>query len=513
VAILKQLNKSLTMNDMSPDVVHDCLPNLPEKAIQFGGGNFLRGFVDWLIHELNKQQLFNGKVAIVQSHVAGSEVIDMLKEQDYLYTVVLRGRQNGKIIDKKEIVSSISRTIHAIDEWSVLMKAAESPDLEVIFSNTTEAGITYSDEGYPVAGNVPESFPGKLTMVLHHRYETFANKTDCGLAIIPCELIEQNGDKLKELVLRKAEDWELSNAFKDWVEHNNSFCNTLVDRIVTGYPKDAVKEYEQVLGYKDNLITVGEPYHMFAVDAPDHVKEILPFHRAGLNIKWGDVVPHRELKVRLLNAPHTMMFATGYLYGADTVLDVMEEEKLAEYVQRSFNELLPTVNMTESVKKDFVEDIKERFLNPFNKHYLTDIGMNALFKYHSRILPSLLSFYDRYGHLPQTMVFSLAAIIAFYRPDHQKEGRWFGKRGDEMYSILENRNVLDMLTSLWQQIESDSLSLEELVEAVLKSEQIWGRDLTAVPNLHEEVTYQLRSIREKGMKETLTNLLNKETPI
>jgi tagaturonate reductase len=208
-----------------------------------------------------------------------------------------------------------------------------------------------------------------------------------------------------------------------------------------------------------------------------------------------------------------MMFATGYLYGADTVLDVMEEGKLADYVQRSFNELLPTVNTTESVKRDFVEDIKERFLNPFNKHYLTDIGMNALFKYHSRILPSLLSFYDRDGRLPETMVFSLAAIIAFYRPDHQKEGRWFGKRGDETYSILENQDVLNMLTSLWGKIESKTLSLEELVEAVLKSKQIWGRDLTAVSELHEEVTYQLHNIREKGMKEALTNLLNKETTV
>ncbi|MDQ0255955.1 tagaturonate reductase [Evansella vedderi] len=502
---MKLLNTSLLREDITTAAELPSEENLPEKVLQFGQGNFLRGYVDWMIHQMNKQGLFNGKVVVVQPLSQGP-TIPKLNKQDGLFTVVLRGVQNGRVVDKSEVIFSISRGLNAKAEWLEVLKVGESRELEFIFSNTTEAGITYVDEGY-VEGEPPDSFPGKLTAFLYHRFQEFKGDADTGLIIIPCELIEDNGIKLKEYVLKKAEDWQLPKEFIMWVKEHNHFCNTLVDRIVTGFPKDNVEEFNSLLGYEDYFITVGEPYHMFAIDGDEVVKEKLPLHKAGLNVKWGDITPHRELKVRLLNGPHTMMFAVSYLYGVDTVLDTMEESTLRQFVEQGFREILPTVQANEDEKQSFVEDVKERFLNPYNKHYLTDIGLNAVFKYKARLLPSLHRYLDKKGTLPEAMVFSLAAILAYYRPIRKEENALVGLRNGKEYMMRENTEVLEAFYRGWSNVDKGQNTIKEFVTTLFSDYTVWGEDLNKIEGLTDKVTDFLMDIKSNGMKASVEKLV------
>ncbi|MDG5787863.1 tagaturonate reductase [Evansella sp. AB-P1] len=503
---MKELNKTITKADMSSAVEFNIQDNLPEKVLQIGEGNFLRGFIDWLIHQMNKQGVFNGKAVVVQPINQGP-VIQMLNDQDGLYTVVLRGVQNGEVVEKSEVISSISRGLNPYTQWEDVQAVAASKDLEIVISNTTEAGITYVKEEFE-EGKTPESYPAKLTSLLYHRYKAFNGSPESGLIIIPCELIEENATKLKELVFRLAEEWKLPAEFTQWLSDNNRFCNTLVDRIVTGYPRDAVEEFRELLGYKDNLITVGEPYHMFAVDGDEVVQEKIPFHKAGLNIKWGDITPHRELKVRLLNAPHTMMFSASYLYGVDTVLEVMENETLRKFVDQGFEELVPTVRSDEGEKKQFVDSVVERFLNPYNKHFLLDIGLNAVYKYKSRILPSLQRFAEQEGTLPKTIVFSLASLFAFYRPIRQEGDALVGSRNGEEYTMRENDEVIQAVLAGWGKVDNGEATVKELVTSLLGNKDIWSEDLNDINGLTDAVSDYLQQIVDNGMKASVESLVN-----
>ncbi|MBU9711616.1 tagaturonate reductase [Evansella tamaricis] len=475
---------------------------LPEKILQFGQGNFLRGYIDWMIHQMNKQGLFNGKVVVVQPLSQGP-TIPLLNQQNGLFTVVLRGVQNGNVIDKSEVISSISRGLNAKLDWQEVLKVGESQELEFIFSNTTEAGITYVEEDY-VEGEAPLSFPGKLTDFLYHRFKAFEGDSGSGLIVIPCELIEKNGLKLREFVLKKADDWNLPAEFKRWVSEHNEFCNTLVDRIVTGFPNDNLEEFHSLLGYKDNFITVGEPYHMFAIEGSEAVQKKLPLHRAGLNVKWGDITSHRELKVRLLNGPHTMLFAVSYLYGVDTVLEAMKESTLRQFVELGFQEIAPTVEAEEKIKISFMEDVKERFLNPYNKHYLTDIGLNAVYKFQTRLLPTLHRYTEKNRRLPQAIVFSLAALIAYYRPVREKENPLIGLRKDgQEYTMRENEKVTAAFVSGWENVTKGQVTIAEFVQAILADQDFWGEDLTELDQLAIFVGEYLTDIISIGMKESV----------
>ncbi|MBU9723574.1 MULTISPECIES: tagaturonate reductase [Bacillaceae] len=480
---------------------------LPEKAIQFGQGNFMRGYLDWMLHQMNKKGLFNGNVVVVQPASTGT-VIPKLNEQDGLYTVILRGMENGAVVDKSEVITSISRGLNARQEWHKVLEVAESTDLEFVFSNTTEAGITYVCEDYH-EGEVPESFPGKLTVFLYHRYNALGGDKKTGLTIVPCELVDENGKKLKELVLKKAEDWKFPGKFAEWIERDNQFCDTLVDRIVTGFPKEAVEEFNKRLGYEDEFITLGEPYHMLAIEAPRSVKEKLPFHEAGLNVFWEDIKPHRELKVRLLNGPHTMMFSVAFLYGVDTVLEVMENDVLSKFVELAFSEISPTVLADEKVKEQFIEAVKERFLNPYNKHYLTDIGLNAVFKYRARLLPTLKRYVDLKGELPQAIVFSLAAMLSYIRPDHEVGGELVGIRNGVEYAIRDNGVVLEKVTEGWNCVERDEARVKDFVTSFLSEKEIWGEDLTEIPGLSETVTENVTMILKNGMESCVKKLVGR----
>lgn len=504
--MLKFLNKDMDKNIISSNVVYEKQPNLPVKVIQFGEGNFLRGFMDWMVHELNKKSLFNGKVIVVQPR--SQDKIPVINSQDGLYTVVLKGFEQGKIVNKCEIVSSISRGINIQQNWLELLQVATSKEIRFIFSNTTEAGLTYLHEEYDPA-TAPISFPGKLTALLYHRFSMLREVPQSGLVIIPCELVEENGKVLKDIVLQHANDWSLPKEFVQWVEKENYFCSTLVDRIVTGYPKDDIEEYEEKLGYKDQLLTVGEPYHFLAIDAPSEIAKEIPFEKAGLNVKWGDITPYREIKVRLLNGPHTMTAAVGYLAGINTVLEIMEDELFATFIKRAMlNEIYPTVKINDSEKKQFAEAVIERFMNPYNKHYLTDIGLSSISKFKVRVLPCLVDYVKQYGKLPKMMTFSLAGLIAFNRAFKVEGSNFFGNREGIEYFICDNQDVLAAFSKVWSRYDGTELGQRKLVNEVLGNVDIWGQDLNKIEDLTETVSSHLGDILKIGMKSSLKKLVD-----
>ena len=277
----------------------------PEKVLQFGEGNFLRAFVDWQIDKMNKQAGFNGSVVVVQPIEFG--LVDKLNEQDGLYTLYLQGMNEGKAIEEHSVINSISRGINPYTQHAEYLKIAENPELRFVFSNTTEAGIAY-DENDKLEDKPQKSFPGKFTALLYHRFKAFNGQKDKGLIIIPCELIDRNGDKLKEIILKFAKLWNLEEGFANWINEANTFCSTLVDRIVPGYPRDTIKEITQELGYVDNLVNVGEHFHLFIIEGPKWIENEFPASKAGLNVKFvEDMTPYRTRKVRILNGSHTSL--------------------------------------------------------------------------------------------------------------------------------------------------------------------------------------------------------------
>jgi tagaturonate reductase len=502
--MMKKLTKELLETPEIPEVVERIQDKtvLPERVVQFGEGNFLRGFVDWMIHQLNKRNLFNGRIVAIQPTPHG-KVVPKLNVQDGLYTFVLQGIENGIEVEKYKIISSISRGINPYVNWAEVLKVAESAEIQYVFSNTTEAGITYIKEPYDHQQS-PSSFPGKLTSFLFHRFIRFNGEAQSGLTIIPCELVENNGDLLKHFVLNHAEDWNLGEAFIAWVDQHNTFCNTLVDRIVPGFPKKNIHYFQDVLGYEDVLIGVGEPYHLFAIDADDTIKDSIPFHQAGLNVKWGDVSPYRQLKVSLLNAPHTSVFSIGYLSGLNTVFEVMEDAYVNQFVKKlMFDEILPVVDFDENEKSEFANAVMERFSNPFVEHQLNDIGLNAISKFRTRVLPLLLRWVDNKKQVPELMTFSFAALFVYFRPVRMiDEEHMAGMRNDEEYTIRDAKETITALAAAWKRDDIDLVVLK-----ILENEEIWGANLAKVNGLPEAVSNHLKSILHKGMQESLQQLL------
>jgi tagaturonate reductase len=491
---MQSLNKQLHQID-----------DLPERVIQFGEGNFLRGFIDWMIHQMNKKGLFNGRVVAIQPTPHG-KVVPKLNAQDGLYTVALRGVENGNIVDHAEVASSISRGINPYENWADVLKAAESETIEFVFSNTTEAGLTYVKEERNLK-QTPQSFPGKLTAMLYHRFRVSNGSPEAGLVILPCELVENNGDRLREIVLQIAADWDLPADFVNWVQNSNQFCNTLVDRIVTGYPKGCEDEFRQRLGYEDQLLTIGEPFHLFAIEAGKDVAGRIPFHLAGLNVHWGDTETFRKIKVRILNGAHTMTFAAAFLTGKDTVLDAMKDEWIKKYIVKGiYEEIIPPLELPETEKLNFAHSVLERFQNPFTKHYWLDIGLSAVFKYKTRLVPSLIDYVNLKGELPPVISFSLAALLLFYRGE--KVGDFLqGKRGDQFYSIRDNKEVLEFFGQVWNLYEQRQVDLKELVIRILSQAGCWGQNLNKINNLTEQVYKDLTIMVELGMEQALLQLV------
>lgn len=468
----------------------------PVKVIQFGEGNFLRAFVDWQIDKMNKEADFNGSVAVVQPLEGG--LIHMLNEQNCLYTLYLQGIQNGKATKTHTVIDCIDRAVDPYKDYNKYLELAEIPSVRFIISNTTEAGIVFENDD-KLEGGCQKGYPSKLTALLYHRFKTFNGALDKGLNIIPCELIDRNGEKLKEIVLKYAEIWNLGDEFITWINTANTFFCSLVDRIVPGYPRDTIEEVRTELGYDDNLVDVGEVFHLWVIEGPQCLKEELPIEKAGINVKIvDDMTPYRTRKVRILNGPHTAMVPVAYLYGLDTVGETVDHEIMGQYVRELiFDEIVPTLDLPHDELVQFGNDIIERFQNPYVKHYLMSIALNSMSKYKTRDLPSLTEYLKRKGELPRKLVFSLAALIEFYK----------GKRGNEDIKLADDEHILELYKNLWSECDGSESGLKTLVTKVLAYDRNWGMDLNEIEGLTQAVTDNLILIEKAGMKEAVKSVL------
>ena len=383
-----------------------------ERVLQFGEGNFLRGFVDWMIDRLNKENGGDYGVVLVQPLANG--LIDMINEQDGLYSLYLRGLQNGEKVEETRVVDCVTRGINPFADTDAFFECAKNPDLRFIVSNTTEAGIEYkpNQDSSDFAGL---TFPGRLTLFMKKRFDEGLN----GFILFPCELIDKNGDCLKECVLKYSKDWGYGAEFEKWVNEENHFTNTLVDRIVTGYPRDTAKQMEESFGYLDNVIDTAEIFHLWVIEGDKKYAEEIPFHKIGLNVLWtDDVTPYKKRKVRILNGAHTMMVLAAHLAGLETVREAMDDELVFSFMKQGiFEEIIPTLDLPKEELEQFANDVIERFQNPFIKHYLLIISLNSFSPSQLIVLPSVLGYIKEKGSEPKRIVFSLAALIAFYRTD------------------------------------------------------------------------------------------------
>ncbi len=384
--------------------------DLQEKVIQFGEGGFLRGFVDYFFHRLSKMGLFDGKIAVVQPIEKG--MIDLLNQQDGKYNLFLRGIDKGQVISERTEIDIISRGINPYENFADYMALAENPNMRFIVSNTTEAGIEYL--GTENLTDAPaKSFPAKLTQLLYRRFELGLD----GFIVLSCELIDNNGKELLKCVKKYADLWALGDNFKAWLEQENHFCSTLVDRIVTGYPRDDIESFEAQIPYKDNLIDTAEIFHLWVIEG-DFEKE-LPLQKAGFNVIWtDDVTPYKKQKVRILNGAHTSLVPYAMLKGLKTVGECMENAETLAFIKECiYNEIIPTLDLPKEQLLSFADSVIERFKNPFVKHQLSSIALNSFDKFKVRVMPSILEYKNRFGEYPKALMKAFDAFCEFYKTD------------------------------------------------------------------------------------------------
>jgi len=416
---------------------------------------------------MNEQGVYDGKVVVVQPIAKG--LIPVINEQKGVYHQFLRGIENGQVINDCIKVTSISRGVDPYTDFAAYLKLAHNPDMHVIISNTTEAGIEYlGTEGFDDAP--PKSFPAKLTRLLYERFEAGLS----GFIILSCELIDNNGKELLNCVLKYAKLWNLSEEFVNWIQTQNHFCNTLVDRICTGYPKDEVEELTAVLGEEDKLMNTAEIFHLWVIEG--NFEKEFPLQKAGVNVIWTpDVKPYKKRKVRILNGAHTSMVLAARLYGLSTVKECLDNPTVRAFLDKTLSEeIIPTLGSTEE-DIAFGKAVLDRFANPFVKHQLLSIALNSVSKFKARVLPTLLEYYEKNGVLPKCLTFSLAALIAFYRTEEANDG-------EDIMEFMKKASPAE----------------------ILKKEAYWGRDLTF---LQQDVEHYLELMSKQGMQAAYEEIL------
>lgn len=414
---------------------------LEEKVLQFGTGVLLRGLVDYIIDKANKKNQFNGRVVVVKSTEEGTT--DNFKMQNCLYTVVERGIEKGRIINEHHCVASISRVLSAKSDWrTILQSVAENPSLQIVVSNTTELGLVFYPED--IFLNPPTSFPAKLLAVLHHRFIAFNGDVEKGLIIIPTELIPDNGKVLLAIILQLASHNNLSATFTEWVKNANYFCSSLVDRIVPGKPQEVTKQkIESDLGYRDDLLIIAEPYHLWAIETNNEtVKAKLSFAVNNNNvIIAADINKYRELKLRLLNGTHTFCCGLAYLAGFNTVKQAMENEIFYAYISNLMKEEIIPIIINESISiqeaEAFARDVIDRFSNDFIEHKWLNICLQYSTKMTTRNLPILIKYLDNYKLIPQRVALGMAAHILFLKSHKNETGLFFGTKNGINYPISD----------------------------------------------------------------------------
>lgn len=465
---------------------------LPIKFLQFGEGNFLRAFVDYLIDKMNKEADFNAGVAVVQPTVGG--LVNMLEEQNNLYTLFVRGVKKGQIVDDQTVISAIQRSLSPYDHYQEYLDLAKGEDLQFILSNTTEAGIAFDESEATLEAGPHKNFPAKVTAFLYERFKHFNGAEDKGLHIIPCELIENNGLTLKKYILQYAQLWNLDEGFSTWVENSNSFHNTLVDRIVPGYPREEKDEYEAKFGYDDNLMVVCEAFLLWVIEGDDKLKALIPFDKIDDQVLIvDDITPYRTRKVRILNGAHTAMLAFSILDGKETVKEAIDAEFAGKFISDTvYNEIIPMLDLSKEELTAFAEEVFDRFRNPFLKHQLSSIALNSVAKFKVRVLPSLLQYVDDKKELPTNLTFALAALIRFY------QGEFNGKA----LPVMDDAPVLERFKEIWTNND-----LGEVVKATLSEISFWGTDLTEVSGLTDAVTKALKEIDANGIEQGYKNFI------
>ncbi len=481
------------------------LKDAPIRVLQFGEGNFMRAFVDYFFDISNEKAGFNGKVALVQPISMG--LTELVNKQEGLYTLYLRGSENGQKVDAKRVISACDCCLNPYDkaDYDRMMEIAESDDLDIIASNTTEAGIAYDPacnfEDVPAA-----SFPGKLTQVLYRRFK--AGKK--GVVVLSCELIDNNGKELLKCVNQYIDQWKLEEEFKNWVNNDNIFCSTLVDRIVPGRIRDPkeVEKLEAENGYHDELIDVGEIFGVWIIEGPEGLEDRLPFKKAGVNVHVvPDVMPYKHRKVRILNGAHTGFVLGAYLSGQDIVRDCMQNENIAGFMNKMLSEeVIPTLvdHLDENDLNEFAAAVKDRFNNPFVNHELMSISLNSTSKWKARNMPSFLQYIDKNGKLPVCLTMSLAAYIAFYSNDIQEltdKGLVCKRPAGNTYTVSDDRWALEFF------YDHRNDSEEDLVKAVLGNEKMWDQDLNKIEGLTDKVVADLKMMRTEGAEKAYASCL------
>jgi len=464
---------------------------LPIKIVQFGGGNFMRGFTDYVIDKLNKEAGFNAGIVNVQPTPGGS--VHKLEEQDNVYTLFSRGIKKGEIIDTKQVISAIQKSINPYTHYDEFLALAKEEELEFIFSNTTETGIAYDESENNYAGP-HKNFPAKVAVLLHERFKHFNGAEDKGLRIIPCELIEDNAFALKEIIIKYAQLWNLDSNFVQWIEQSSYFHNTLVDRIVPGYPKDDVETYEDQLDYEDQMMVVSEVFLLFVIQDLANLKERIPFDKIDEQILVvDDIQPYRLRKVRILNGGHTLMLAPAILSGKETVKESIDDPFLGKFLSETiFNEVNPTLGLDENELKDFAEEVFDRFRNPFIKHYQASIALYFVSKFKVRILPSLLKYVEINHKLPLNLTFSLSSLIRFYQ----------GKFGEKFLPLNDDEAIVNRFKEIWANEDYGKVA-----ELALSETAFWDTDLTKVNGLKSAVAKALWEIDHNDTETAYHNFI------
>lgn len=479
------LENKKPLNRKNVEVGH----KLPIKIVQFGEGNFLRAFIEYAFQKLNNEIDFNAGIAVVQPIENG--MVNMLNAQDGLYTLFLKGIQKKYEIQHQELITNIVKGIDPYTNFEAYLDLAKEENLQFVISNTTEAGITY------VASDrkdmrPPNSFPAKLTVLLYERFKHFNGHPDKALTIIPCELINHNSETLKEIILTYAEDWKLEKEFEDWLNIHCSFHSTLVDRIVPGYPKDEIDNYNAQLDYTDNLIVAAETFLLWVIEGDDRLKEKLPFHKTDLDVKIvKDMQPYRTRKVRILNGAHTAMVPLSLLYGNITVKETVDNDFTGSFINKAiFDEINKTLSMDRVELDSFAEEILDRFRNPFIKHQLSDIALNSISKFKVRVLPSLLDYVAINHKLPTHLTFAFACLIRFYK------GTWNG----EALPVKDTEEIITFFNDIWKLGDIDYIT-----KSTLQNISFWDDDLTKIEHLEEAIVMVLNDIETHGIENAFEN--------
>lgn len=476
----------------------------PLKVLQFGEGNFLRAFTDYAIDIANETLGFNGNIVIV---LPRSDKTSKFDKQNCIYTVAIRGRKNGSIYEENRVITSVSKIISANKNYQEFMELSHIDTLEFVVSNTTEAGIVFNDSD-KFEDTPPSTFPAKLTRFLYERYNFFNGADNKGLIMLPAELIEKNGETLKKCVIDYCVLWKLPEDFIKWINNSCKFASTLVDRIVTGYPKD--NEILDKLGYEDELLTAAEPFGLWVI-GDKSISSKFNINSDKLNVEFTDNIEvFKERKVRILNGAHTSMALGAYLYGMDYVKECMDNKSIRTQLEQCvFDEIVPTVHLTRDKSEEFANSVFERFENPFVKHSLLSISLNSVSKWKARVLPTLKDSISNTGKFPKWLSFSFAALALFYRSSEKGNNCLIGKRGNDNYEIHDDSSVLEFFAN------NSSLDNDKFIDILMKQINFWAEDLTQIydsskTSFKDIVVDHINNISKIGINNYIDELVSKK---